>query len=43
MLTLTLHNFDLNDISDILDAGAFIMPMLDAGHSMLDNLNSIGS
>ena len=42
MLTLTLYNFDLNAISDILDAGAFIMPMLDAGHLMLDNLNPTG-
>ena len=41
--TLTLHNLDLNDSTDILDPVAFIVLMLDAGRSMLDNLNSTRS
>ncbi len=43
VLTLTLHNLDLNDSTDILDPVAFIVPMLDASRSMLDNLNSTRS
>jgi hypothetical protein len=35
-----LHNLDLNDSTDILDPVAFIVPMLDAGRSMLDTKGS---
>ena len=38
--TLTMHNLDLTITADMLDTAVFNAPMLDAGRSMLDNLNS---
>ena len=38
--SLTMHNLDLTITADMLDTAVFNAPMLDAGRSMLDNLNS---
>jgi hypothetical protein len=40
MFTIAMHNLDLTITVDMLDTAVFNAPMLDAGRSMLDNLNS---